>query len=457
MKRIAMLAISIIFSWSAYSQTVKSSFFHLNDLGTSRSVVRTYKPNEIIASTFSITEQLEMFVFIKDSNIHTYMTVPYGYSINDFVIFNNSIYFCGRNVSLNCGYIGIFDIPATNQSVGAYKLFHVDSVKNLTDIVAYQGPATDAIGIVAIGTPKNTSYKSSVVDLNNYSLSYYPSWNIFIGSTNEEIITDVAMIDPYQVVTVGKSKASSSSSGLVAYNPKLYLRRYKGSCVIGSGLEDILYEYQNVSEPILDGSFLVKSIDDDNFAVASVTTKPGIGHFMPIAYVVNVMNINMFALQINKSQYIPSPKGTLKDLEYFPNRTTIAAVMQDTLNLGHVFFADMTKTANYSTNKISRSNTVFNSITRYSGNSFLISSYVTNLINRSLSFLHEDLNYFKESNCSVDEVVETTASETAITPQTKTSEMDRIEYPINFMSAYPGVYETNLTIDCASYYKSNNQ
>ena len=131
--------------------------------------------------------------------------------------------------------------------------------------------------------------------------------------------------------------------------------------------------------------------------------------------------------------------------------------MQDTLNLGHVFFADMTKTANYSTNKISRSNTVFNSITRYSGNSFLISSDVTNLINRSLSFLHEDLNYFKESNCSVDEVVETTASETAITPQTKTSEMRRIEYPINFMSAYPGVYETNLTIDCASYYKSNNQ
>ena len=72
-------------------------------------------------------------------------------------------------------------------------------------------------------------------------------------------------------------------------------------------------------------------------------------------------------------------------------------------------------------------------------------------------YWQDDLNYFKESNCSVDEVVETTASVTAITPQTKTSEMDRIEYPINFMSAYPSVYETNLTIDCASYYKSNNQ
>ena len=152
MKKVAIVLLIATFACSVYSQTVKSSFVSFKSLKSDRTIVRAHTPTEIIASVFSGSDNLEKFLFIKDSMIHTYLTLPQGYVINDFEIFHDTIYFCGTNHNLNCGYIGILGIPLSMQSVGGFKSQNIAEVSTLTKLVVFDRPDEPSkIGVVSIG------------------------------------------------------------------------------------------------------------------------------------------------------------------------------------------------------------------------------------------------------------------------------------------------------------------
>ena len=117
----------------------------------------------------------------------------------------------------------------------------------------------------------------------------------------------------------------------------------------------------------------------------------------------------------------------------------------------------MNKTSNYNTDKISKERTIFNSITRYDDDYFIVSSLKKNSLINSACFLQENFNYFKESNCSVDEMIDVEVSTTAPPPSRDSIPFITTEYNVNFEVHYLGVYETNLTIECTSYYKKEEE
>ena len=131
--------------------------------------------------------------------------------------------------------------------------------------------------------------------------------------------------------------------------------------------------------------------------------------------------------------------------------------MVDTNGLGNIVFANLSKTSNYNTNKISKEKTIFNSITRYDDDYFIVSSLKKNSLINSACFLQENFNYFKESNCSVDEMIDVEVSTTAPPPYRDSIPFITTKYNVNFEVQYPGVYETNLTIECTSYYKKEEE
>ena len=456
MKKIAILAISIIFGCSAYSQTVKSSFVSFNSLKSNRTLVRTHTPTEIVASVFSTTDNLEKFLFIKNSTVHTYVTLPQGYVINDFKILNDTIYFCGTNHNFNCGYIGILGIPSASQTIGALKFQTINEVKTLTKLVVFDRPDLPTkIGVVAIGTPVSNNYKSSIVHLNNYLQS---DWKYIVGHNTEEVITDISLIGDDELITVGRINVPTSNTGIVVYTPKLYIRQYKRGAIFGTGMEEIAYNFRNVRQPYSNGNYHVIQTTPYNVAIASIELYPTNNHFPQFQrYCVDVRTIDVSTLQMSNIQYITNSPGTIKDLEYFPNSRNLSIVMVDTNGLGNIVFANLNKTSNYNTDKISKERTIFNSITRYDDDYFIVSSLKKNSLINSACFLQENFNYFKESNCSVDEMIDVEVSTTAPPPYRDSIPFITTEYNVNFEVQYLGVYETNLTIECTSYYKKEEE
>ena len=452
MKKVAIVLLIATFACSVYSQTVKSSFVSFKSLKSDRTIVRAHTPTEIIASVFSGSDNLEKFLFIKDSMIHTYVTLPQGYVINDFEIFHDTIYFCGTNHNLNCGYIGILGIPLSMQSVGGFKSQNIAEVSTLTKLVVFDRPDEPSkIGVVAIGKPVDNNYKSSVVHLNNYLQSY---WKYTVGHTNHEVITDISLCGNDELITIGKVNPPVSNSGLVIYTPKLYIRQYKRSMVFGTGMEEIVYNFQSVRELYPNEDYHVIGTTPNHVTVASVEFYPTPGHsFQPKRYCLNVRTIDVSTLQMSNIQYITANPGTIKDLEYFPNSQNLSVVMVDTNGLGNVIFANLNKTANYNTYKLTKDATIFNSITRYDDDYFMVASLKANSLLNPACFLQENFNYFKESNCSVDEVTDAEVTTVSPIPYRDSIPFSTRIYNVNFEPKFLGVYKTDLTIECTSYYK----
>ena len=99
-KKIAILVIATIFSTTVYSQTVRSSFFSMDQVQTSpkNNIVRTINTKELVVSSFDTGMQQETLTFIKDSEPLTYVALPSNYSIKDMEVFEDRVYFCGVNL-----------------------------------------------------------------------------------------------------------------------------------------------------------------------------------------------------------------------------------------------------------------------------------------------------------------------------------------------------------------------
>lgn len=456
-KVLKFILLAIVLTNTAYSQSplVRSSLFSMTDVeSNSKSIVRSYKPAAmLIASSYSATNQASMFTFIKNSTPINYVPLPYGYTINDFVILDSCIYFCGKNSVNNCGYIGMFDIPNPYQIMGGYSLFNIDSASNLTKLVAFNEPLP-SISVVAIGMPKNSSFTSCVVDLNNYSNSSNNGWKYSYGHITGEEITDICDASTDLLITVGKPKAVSSGNGMVALPSKLYLRTYKKAGVLISGMENERREYSITALPSNNSGFLLEPIDGGDIAVAWVQT---FGKYTSATYFLDILRININSLHIYYEQTITLSEeylGGLVELEYFPNTTKLGVVLNKGNNIGELILADISQIADYAASKLWHKDYLLNSITHANNDNFALTCK-SPLLQKSphLLILHENLNTFSESNCTTDETIQAKVNETSLNSSTQVNSFTTYSKDATSTFIVPSIEETDVEIHCANYYK----
>ena len=435
-----IIIVAIALTSTAYSQQVRSSYFSVNNMNSMGNTVRAHNSDEIIANSLSRETNLEMFAFISNAVV-PYAILSSSYRVNDFVVLNDYIYFCGKNVTSDCGYIGMFNIS----TMGGFIYKNIVESKTLTKLVAYNGTRTSTTGIVAIGTPKNTSYLSCVVDLNDYA-STASGWRYWYSETDQDYITDISLVNNDILVTVGKSVSSII--------PKLYLRLYKRYGVLTSGMEDELAELSNVALPTNNGNFMVLPIDNDTVAIVGATTL----HYIASTHThgISVRKIDINRRVMNNYQFIMNGSGAIPDLEYFPSAKKLAILFNKTNEMGEVVFADLTKTSSYSPLKLQKDEMRFSSIARYDNDYFVVGCLPPiNVMLPTLPILQENLNTFTESNCSSDSSVEATVNTTTTWMTINDKPFNNLiidkKAPIN--GDFPEIPQTDITVHCANYYK----
>ena len=454
MKRILYTLVLVIGFISVTAQNIENSFFWLNQVDGYDSKIRAKSATEIATASICPQTGNEMFTFIKDANTMLYTIVPYGYSINDFVVLDSCIFFCGRNLLDSCGYIGIFDVTVATLDIGGYKFVNIEKTTELNKIVAYNAyELSDKFGVVAIGKPSVSGFKSCVVDLNNYLHNY---WSYTVGLSGEDRITDISLVgsDNSEIVTVGQSYVSTlnSNNSLVVYSPRMYIRTYKGEAVLSSGVEDVLNEYRNIRMSPT-SPFKVSKLNNYNIAVSATVVIPGV-HFIPPTYGIETKRISLSSMEMNKIQFVNDVNGNLKEVAYFASNNKMAMLNRDTNGTDVIFFVDLNKTVDYTSSRIRRDYTSFNSIFSYDNTHFLATGMVDSPVISSLSILQAGVNNFSTSECVVTRSTQVTNNEVSTYPNYNSVIcFDKQSYIAEFELKFPAIYETNVDVRCLNYYK----
>ena len=123
-----IIIVAIALTSTAYSQTVKSSFFSMDQVQTSpkNNIVRTINTKELVVSSFDSELMQETLTFLKDSEPLTYVALPSNYRIKDMEVFEDRVYFCGVNTARNCGYVGMIDAPTGGQALGGFNFINIE-------------------------------------------------------------------------------------------------------------------------------------------------------------------------------------------------------------------------------------------------------------------------------------------------------------------------------------------
>lgn len=457
MKRLLLILLSAILLGNSYSQNTESSFFWLNQVDGYDSKIRAKSPTQIVSVSSSIETGNEIFTFIKNADTMIYATVPYGYTINDFVVLDSCIFFCGKNILDSCGYIGIFDVTVGTLNIGGYRFLNIDKTTELDRIVAYSLNFPIKYNAVAIGKSKISGYKSCVVDLNNH---LYNDWTCMIGMTSVDYITDIANMWDGQngeIVTVGQSHVLNqvpNPDGLLeVYSPKMYIRQYKRVNILNTGMENYLnnYAYTSIRMSIT-SPFKVVKLSNNNIAVSTVARKSILQQTSTEG--IEIKTINLDDMIINNIQFIDNSPGIVKEMTYFSNGSKLALLKESTSGLDEIFFANLSQVGTYSTSKIYRDNTSFNSIFSYDNVHFLSTGIVENAISPRLSVLQENVNNFSTSECVSKKTIQVSSTSQSIYPSNSVNSMlYKQSYPVEFEIGFATIYETTVNVKCINYYK----
>lgn len=446
--KLLVLLSSIVLIDNVHSQSVRSSYFSLNRVSGASSKIRANSATEIVSTSYSLVNGVEMFTFVKDTNTMIYATVPYGYRINDFVVLDDCIFFCGINFLNNCGYIAIFDVNVSTMNIGGYRFLNIGETSELTKMVAYKvSDSLPRYGAMAIGKTNNIYFPTCVIDLNNYYLDNY--WRCGIGYELDPYLTDIALIwdgNLGEVMTVGQSLVLNTDT-VVPYIPKMYIRNYKRTGGFLSGMDDVLNTYTNVNmTPI--SPFIATRLSDNNVAISTILNSR-----RPSSDGVEIKKIDLNTMKIDNIQFVYAENGTLRELTFFPTFNKLAILKKNTQDLGEIFFADYDQTGTYIASKIYCNDLSLNSIYSYDGNRFFTIGLESNLINSPLLLLQGSIADISDSECVIREEFRASSEIKSIYPNSNIENLPKYSCSTEFEIKYPEIYESTINVRCINYYR----
>lgn len=457
MKNIVLALLSTFIVVNGYSQSVETAFFSLTQVGGHDSKIRSKSVSEIVSVSFSYEYNSEVFTFIKNADTMVCATVPSGYIINDFFVLDSCIFFCGKNVLNNCGYIGIFDVVVADLNIGGYKIWNIAETDELTEVVAYKVSDIFPIyGSLAVAKNQNLSYKTSVINLNNYFYDDYNYWKCGIGYEIDDYLTDVELVSngaSSELITIGQSFVlnSNQNNSVEVYTPKMYMRKFEKDAVFMSSLEDTLYTYTGIRMSSI-SPFKVTNLNNNNIAVTTVTSKSKL-HQIISNEGIEIKMINLNNLMINGLQFVDNTSGTLKEVTYLTNPNKLVLLKESITNIDEIFFADLSKIEDYTSSKVYRNKTSFNSLFCYDNVHFLATGLEENTTRESLSLLQMGINNISTNECVFKESIKISTESKSISPANPRDPIPAFNSTIEFEVGFPFVYETDVNLKCLNYYE----
>ena len=277
-KRIGLLiALMTSATFHVWSQPVYNSLtlnLHVADT-VEKTIIREVSYPISISYVETPTEHL----FVYHSNNGNQMTKVFivsDLSVNDFVIENDTVFFCGTNTSTNVGFVGHFWIGQFFQASHLYSVtdfpFQTSTglVRSFDKMVTF---VQNGVRILAaVGLSSMGPYVSS-------EIQYFPANSICYFTTGElypaqtERIYDIILTN-HHVVTSGFKEVFSGQAA--TYGPILNFRVYpRNSMFAVGGPQDICqYVFPNVSvsaDPtrFVGNQIVTSHMQADSFAVAT--------------------------------------------------------------------------------------------------------------------------------------------------------------------------------------------
>ncbi|MBP5190735.1 MAG: hypothetical protein J6031_07465 [Bacteroidales bacterium] len=237
MKRNVFIFIcGLIISVSALAQTSITAY-ESNVWNYDEIVIKQYNYPATISSKYSGESGSTVFEYNVDiganSSTSTQVILK-GYRVHDFVIDNDSVFFCGQMG--NCGIIGYFDIHDlffTNGSYYVQDYFNLPNGKtvgDLTKLITYMGDerSLSSRRIVAIGY-EQANHFGCIVDVQFFGISTTG----YVDASPMESFRDIILVGD-NLVTAGFEVSNY-----------LTFRVYDKNFVLTNGIEDYRHTFSN--------------------------------------------------------------------------------------------------------------------------------------------------------------------------------------------------------------------
>lgn len=195
--------------------------------------------------------------------------IPLNYSVEDYVIQGNDVYFCGYNASTNRAFIGHTMVNSIMNGIGAYRLIDIGTTNG--GAILYNLYKCDIFSVydctyfVAVGATNNGR---CVIEMRNINSTY--SIQGAIDTSKTEVYSDIAVTDNH-IVAAGHDASSHQVLRLFSkpYVPNVSL--------FATSIGMNIATYNSYYTPSFASGTLMSNISNDVF----VTVSFGFGNSNP--------------------------------------------------------------------------------------------------------------------------------------------------------------------------------
>ena len=164
------------------------------------SIVKIYNGGINVVSYYSLHQDYSSFAFVDHNNIINELLIE-DVEVTDFVIDDDTVFFCGRNNLYDKGVVGFFDInTAMNNSddiiiSDELSSFHNYPIYNFKKIITYKEPNMER-KLYCISENNLMEIRPYTNDSSNHNCTI---WNSGLPFTHE-IFMDIEFMSPYIIV-----------------------------------------------------------------------------------------------------------------------------------------------------------------------------------------------------------------------------------------------------------------
>lgn len=364
----------------------------------SNQIVRCYNQTNIIS--YLVSGNDHYFVLDDNSGTLIHQTIQKNYDVNDFVVYNDYVFFCGQNTLSSSAFVGFFDIndlfynegsfhitegfltsiSSNSSSSGWFVLTNSDSVQNLTKLIAFK----DSLGettVVAIGSTKDDI--ACVIELK--LLSGQQGWNYTTGTVSQswasnERMERICLTDNY-VVTGGYSM---NDSRFICF--RIF---HRNSLFAADVIQDTVHYYSHnyystptdvysISYPIKE--FAITDMDSDRIAVFSlwnydISSSGADGHMLSVIDIRKTLTTLGCNQVYSVSMYYPSSYNRpIYDIRYNAQQAVLYFLFTTDSPIGQYSFLGQMPYPPVANQFVTSyfTDIVYSSLDSYDANSFLI-------------------------------------------------------------------------------------
>lgn len=230
-----------------------------------RTIVRNYQNGEVV--TYVQSSRNNIFTLTDAQNYNKYSAIDSRYVVNDCAIYQDTMYFCGKNNFTNTGFIGYYNINDFFSGTGSYYILDnlpSDSlsgvVEELNKMIVYKNDKE--LNVTCIGIDDSYRFQTCIINFLPWTTSGINySVGVVLSSSSQYLFLDITHTDKYVVVT-----DLLNGSGIPS------LRAFDiNNLLVTGGIHDYLYAYSDFLDNKIfnHNNMLIEHVNNDTIVTAT--------------------------------------------------------------------------------------------------------------------------------------------------------------------------------------------